>query len=256
MDISFKLYIPHSVYWWPQALDTLRHRFSRSKLGPLWVILNSVIYITTLSFIFSNVFGDDFDKTLLYIATGIIFWNYMSTSLMDCCNAYIENISGIQNTTTPLLSYPLRSLSINFLYLVLNLIFLSIIALLFGDIGLFNLFGFLVGLILLCVNVSILGIFLSLLSARFRDTPFLISNLLQVMFFATPIIWSLDNLKQRIFILELNPFFLLIELIRAPLLRSEFNMNALIFYVLFSLISLVALKSVLDRTLNKVPFWT
>ena len=256
MDILVKLYIPPSVYWWPQALDTLRHRFSRSKLGPLWVILNSVIYITTLSFIFSNVFGDDFDKTLLYIATGIIFWNYMSTSLMDCCNAYIENISGIQNTTTPLLSYPLRSLSINFLYLLLNLIFLSLIALLFGDIGLFNLFGFLVGLILLCVNVSIFGIFLSLLSARFRDTPFLISNLLQVMFFATPIIWSLENLKQRIFILELNPFFLLIELIRAPLLRSEFNMTALIFYVLFAVVSLIMMKFVLDRTLKKIPFWT
>ena len=256
MDISFKLHIPHSVYWWPQALDTLRHRFSRSKLGPLWVILNSVIYITTLSFIFSNVFGDDFDKTLLYIATGIIFWNYMSTSLMDCCNAYIENISGIQNTTTPLLSYPLRSLSINFLYLLLNLIFLFLITLLFGNAGIYNLFGFLVGLLLVCLNVSILGIFLSLLSTRFRDTPFLMSNLLQVMFFATPIIWSLDKLEQRIYILELNPFFLLIELIRGPLLRNEFNLDALIFYTLFSLISLAILKGVLDRTLNKLALWT
>ena len=248
--------IPPAVYWWPQSLGVLRHRFSRSKLGPLWVILNTVIYVSTLSFIFSNVFGNDFSKTITYIGIGIILWNYMSLSLTDCCNSFIENASSVQNTMTPILSYPLRSLSVNFLYFLLNLTFLVLLIMLFVEVKPSMILFAAIGLIFFCLNVFFFGIFLSVLSVRFRDVPFLVSNFLQVMFFVTPIIWSLDNLGKRFYFLELNPFYLLIELVRAPLLRNEINSSALICAVSFSLFSIVVLKVLVEKKLKKIPLWT
>ena len=248
--------IPPAVYWWPQSLDVLRHRFSRSKLGPLWVILNTVIYVSTLSFIFSNVFGNDFNKTISYIGIGIIFWNYMSLSLTDCCNSFIENASSVQNSMTPILSYPMRSLSVNFLYFSLNLTFLALLIIMFVEVKPFMIVCAVIGLILFSLNVFFFGIFLSVLSVRFRDVPFLVSNFLQVMFFVTPIIWSLENMEKRFQFLELNPFYLLIELVRAPLLRNEINNTAIFFAISFSLFSIVVLRIFVVKNLKKIPLWT
>ena len=248
--------IPPTVYWWPQSLDAVKHRFSRSKLGPLWVILNTVIYVLTLSFIFSNVFGNDFNTTISYIGIGIILWNYMSLSFTDCCNSFIENASSVQNSMTPILSYPLRSLSVNFLYFLLNLTFLAFLIIVFVEVKPFMIFCAAIGFILFSLNVFLFGIFLSVLSVRFRDIPFLISNFLQIMFFVTPIIWSLDNLGKRFYFLELNPFYLFIELVRAPLLSNEINGKALIFAVLFLLFSLVVLKVIIEKNMKKIPLWT
>ena len=57
-----------------------------------------------------------------------------------------------------------------------------------------------------------------MLSARFRDLPQIVSTLMQVVFFATPIIWSTEALSGNAVLWTANPFYHLIEIVRAPLL--------------------------------------
>ena len=56
------------------------------------------------------------------------------------------------------------------------------------------------------------------LSTRYRDIPQLVTNFIQVMFFLTPIFWSPLTLPNRPAFVTLNPFYHLIEIVRAPLL--------------------------------------
>ena len=59
-----------------------------------------------------------------------------------------------------------------------------------------------------------------MLSARFRDIPQIIFSAIQVLFFLTPILWSPDLLRSRAYLVDWNPFYHLIEVVRAPLLGT------------------------------------
>ena len=74
------------------------------------------------------------------------------------------------------------------------------------------------GLALLCLNGVWAGLLLGLVSARFRDVPQIVASVVQVAFFLTPIIWKPELLPDCALVLDLNPFFHFVELVRAPLL--------------------------------------
>ena len=74
------------------------------------------------------------------------------------------------------------------------------------------------GLLILAFTTAGIGLILAVLSARFRDVPNLVTNIIQVAFFVTPIIWEPSLLPERTFFLDLNPFYYLLEAVRTPLL--------------------------------------
>ncbi len=77
------------------------------------------------------------------------------------------------------------------------------------------------GLVLLFLNSIWLGIVIAILSTRFYDVPQIVANLLQVVFFSTPIIWQAKALGDAPLIAEINPIYHLVEVVRAPLLGRQ-----------------------------------
>ena len=75
-----------------------------------------------------------------------------------------------------------------------------------------------VALLVLLLNGLWIALFLGLLSARFRDVPLIVASVVQVLFFITPVIWKPEMLPGRALWLDLNPFYHLVEIMRAPLL--------------------------------------
>ena len=76
------------------------------------------------------------------------------------------------------------------------------------------------GLVLLYLNGIWTGLLLGLASARFRDVPPIVDSILRILFFITPVIWMPEFLPERIALLDWNPFFHFLEVVRAPLLGS------------------------------------
>ena len=74
------------------------------------------------------------------------------------------------------------------------------------------------GLAVLLLNLLWIGLALGTLSARFRDVPQIVSSVLQLVFFLTPIMWQADLVPDRAFLVNANPFYHLLEIVRAPLL--------------------------------------
>jgi lipopolysaccharide transport system permease protein len=79
-----------------------------------------------------------------------------------------------------------------------------------------------VGLVLLTINLAWMTLLLGVFCTRYRDVPQTIASLLQVSFYLTPVIWMPELLSKRVgtLLLNVNPFFHLIEIIRAPLLGA------------------------------------
>ena len=76
------------------------------------------------------------------------------------------------------------------------------------------------GLLLVMANLLWMGLVLAIVSARYRDFPKTIESVIPVMMFMTPIMWRPEMMPIQIGvkILQLNPFFWMIDLVRLPLL--------------------------------------
>jgi ABC-type polysaccharide/polyol phosphate export permease len=76
-------------------------------------------------------------------------------------------------------------------------------------------------MLLAMVSLSAITVF-AYLNARFRDVSHLATSLMQVLFYVTPIIWPAELLRERGIghVIDLNPFYHILEVVRHPLLSS------------------------------------
>jgi ABC-2 type transport system permease protein/lipopolysaccharide transport system permease protein len=77
---------------------------------------------------------------------------------------------------------------------------------------------FLPALVIMLFNGLWVCLLLGLLSARFRDIPMIVGSIVQVMFFITPVLWKPDMLPGRALLLDANPFYHFVEIMRGPML--------------------------------------
>ena len=78
----------------------------------------------------------------------------------------------------------------------------------------------LVGLGLIAVNAFAMGMLLGMICARFRDVQQIVASVMPLVFFLSPVLWKPELLKEMQVLLPLNPFFVLIETVRGPLLNG------------------------------------
>jgi len=253
---NLKTIIPPWEYWGPQSIADIKHRFSRSKLGVFWVLLTTTIYIISLTFIFSNVLGNSFSDTILYIGISIVFWNFINNSTNDSCVAFIANRTNIQNTASPIMCYPFRSIFSNVVYLSINLIIVITIYVAFANFSFLGLMLFIIGLGLNIIMMGIAGIYLAIFCVRFRDVPFIVQNIMQVMFFVTPIIWRMEDISNRYSFLEYNPLYILIELVRSPLINGSVNSLYLYYIASVIFVSSIGLIFLINKIKKNIAYWT
>src|SRR5210317_214038 len=83
--------------WTRLAIHDLKQRYRRSVLGSLWYSLNIIFLLFTIGFIFSHITRANFSTVIPYILIGLVVWSYISTSITESINVYIESFSLIKN---------------------------------------------------------------------------------------------------------------------------------------------------------------
>jgi ABC-type polysaccharide/polyol phosphate export permease len=94
-----------------------------------------------------------------------------------------------------------------------------------------------------------------ILSTRFRDIPPVIQNVLQVVFFVTPVFWSIESLPSRPAFVLLNPFNDLLELVRTPLLGGEVSLRTWVVCAVMALVGGTATILLFRRTFARIAYW-
>ena len=111
------------------------------------------------------------------------------------------------------------------------------------------------GIIHLSINGISIGMLLGTLSARFRDIPPIVQTIIQMMFLLTPILWRPNQIPGRELFYLLNPFYYLVEIVRAPL---EGNAPSLfIWAVVLAMTAAGFVVSLLffSRFRNRIVYW-
>jgi ABC-type polysaccharide/polyol phosphate export permease len=204
--------------WIRLASHDIRQRFRRSVLGPFWLTLSMGTLVGTLGFVFSALFRQDIAKTLPYIATGFIFWGLFTTCINDGTTVFISAEADIRNVPMPLSVHFYRMMARNVMIWGFNMAIYFVVAVWFDLMPGWNTLMFIPGFILFLINATWISLAVGVLSTRYRDVPQVITNVIQVIFFLTPIFWSPESLPNRPAFVVFNPFYHLIEIVRAPLL--------------------------------------
>jgi len=195
-------------------------RYRRSRVGAFWLTLNMAVLIGALGAIFGTLFQSEMHEYLPHVCAGIIMWGFITSSLSEGCTTFSGSDGIILQVRMPLFTHILRTLSRNVIIFMHNIVIFPFIALvLVYPVNFYALLS-IVGFFLVCLNLSWLMLILAILCARFRDMTQVVTNFLQILFYATPIMWMVKVLPDHVSktFIEFNPFYHFIELVRAPLL--------------------------------------
>jgi len=204
--------------WSRLGWHDIRKRYRRSVLGPFWLTLSMAVMVASLGLIYGTLFRLDLEGYLPFLAIGLATWTFVSSFLNEGCSGFIELEPLIKNVRIPMSVHILRVLWRNLIIFGHNIVIFAVVALVFrvwpGAAGLLSL----AGLALLLVNASWIMLLLGMVCTRFRDVPPIVASVIQLLFFVTPVMWKPELLGDRRYLMALNPFHHLIEIIRAPLL--------------------------------------
>lgn len=234
----------------------IRQRYSRSRLGPLWLTISMGIMVSTLGVVYGTLFGQKLGDYLPMVSVGLVIWTLFSSIVNEGSLAYISSANYIRQVRTPRLIYIFQVAWRNCAIFAHNFVIVLIVLAIFRVKSWGVLPLFIPGLILLMLNAFWMAALSGLLSARFRDLPQIVAAFLQVAFYITPILFSGNMLAgKHHWIVAFNPLAYLIDVVREPLLG---NTPSVVTWVVASGMAVLGWSLALvltGRYHKRIPYW-
>lgn len=190
-------------------------KYKHSFLGVLWSFISPLLQIAVYALVFQVILKSDIENYTVYLCCGLIPWQYFSAVILRGAASIIDNGNIIKKVYFPREILPISvvtSEGVNFL--ISTIIILGFV--IFGGVGLsINiLWYFLILAIQYIVSIGFAFI-VSSLSVYFRDLLHLLGIIIQLLFYATPIVYSINSVPQGFqWIVKINPMSYLIEAYR------------------------------------------
>lgn len=196
----------------------IQQRYARSSLGPFWITLSMGVMVGAMGLVYGTLFGQDMKSYLPLIGSGFVLWALISGILNESCFAFINNANFIRQSDVSLWVYIFQVLWRQMIILAHNVVVIVVLRIVFNVKGYDHLLLFIPGLLVLLLNLTWMSYMAAIWSARYRDVPQLIASCLQILFYITPLMWWPHMLKKHQWIITINPFSSLVDLVRAPVL--------------------------------------
>ncbi len=221
------------------VLRDIKIRYKRSVLGLLWSFLNPLSQLLVLGFVFGVVLPLNIANYPLFLFSGVLAWNWLSSSLVSAATSVTDNRQLIRQPGFPASMLPAVAVATNLVHFLLALPVLLI----FGILGTG---GFTVAIAALPVVIGLQFLFtlgiaylVAAFHVTFRDTQYLLGLVLMLGFYLTPIFYDSAAVPAQYYgIYRLNPMLYLVNAYRAILIRGELPDG-------FDLLVLTLLSSVL-----------
>lgn len=239
------------------AYYDIKNRYRRSVIGPFWLTISMGVMIASTGIVFGRIFNTPMDQYLPFLTVGNIFWMFISGLIIDGCSAFIDSEGMIKQLPISLFAHVLRVLWRNVLILIHNISILPLVLLFMGkEIGL-EVLLFIPGLLLVVLCLSWLMLLLAMLCVRYRDLPQIVASVLQVAFYLTPIIWMPSHVADPMSVafIQINPFYHLLDLVRAPLLGTEPSLISWLVVLIIAVVGWAITVLVFLRLRHRVAYW-
>ncbi len=234
--------------------------YKQTILGPLWFFIQPLFTTIIFTFIFGNLAGlstDGLPQPLFYMA-GITAWNYFADCLTKTSTVFRDNAHIFGKVYFPRLIMPLSIVVSNLVrFGVQMLLFFVMIGYYLTQNEMGSLFYPNIYVLLFPVLVLMmallglgLGLIITALTTKYRDLAFLITFGVQLMMYATTVIYPLSAAPEKYrWLIELNPMTGIIEAFRYGFLgQGVFTVDSFGYSVIFTLISLLFGVLIFNKT--------
>ena len=203
----------------------IKLQYRGSILGLFWTCLQPLLTMVVLSFVFSMIFGKNSVANYpVYLLTGRLLFDFYSGSTKKSMRSIRSNASIIKKVYVPKYAYPFSNILSTFITFSISLIDLVVV------IAFFNIFVpgkaiyitpcvllALIPILVLAVLSTGVGFILATLQVFFRDVEYLYDVFCLLLFYMTPIVYTVDKLKlgAAAVVLKANPLYGIITAFRA-----------------------------------------
>lgn len=245
--------LPIAIY---NAYANIKARYKRTTLGPFWLTISAAITILILGLIWGSVFNADLTTFFPYVTVGFITWGFISALILESPLLFFEQSTIMKNIKLPIFYYVSMFLIKNLIIYAHNFVVIVFVMMFFQvPITIYTLLFIPNLLLLLCISYFSVVV-LSIMSSRFHDIHPIINSITMLIFLMTPILWEPSAvIGKRAFLVEFNPFFHFIQLIREPLLGRAPTMMNYLFSVAMLVIVGITATYLLKQYRHRLVFW-
>jgi lipopolysaccharide transport system permease protein len=241
--------------WSKFAWHDMVARYRRSWVGPFWLVLTTAIFVGAMSLVYGTLFHMAVREYLPFVAIGIVSWGFIAATATEGVTTFVEAENYIRQVRVNLFVYVFRVVWRNVLVFGHQFAVVLMVLVLFGKLTLHTLPLATLGIFLFLLQAVWVAPLLGLLGTRFRDLQPIIANMLQVLFFVTPVIWPPSQLGARRWIADLNPLQSLIAIIREPLLGAVPSIQDYLYVIAITAAGFVLAALTYARFRLRVVYW-
>lgn len=221
---------------WSLAWHDVGSRYRGSILGPFWITLSMGLMVLGIGFLYANLFGISLQIFLPYVALGIVFFGVMTGTINEGCETFVQAAGMLSQTSLPMFTFVWRTLFRNLINLAHHLVIVVAMLVFYGYWRTADVPLALLGVLLMLLNATWVSMLAGIASARFRDIPQIVVSVMQFAIFMTPVFWLPTKFGASYkAILDFNPFYHLLQAVRAPLLGETVELNSYVVLVAMAL---------------------
>lgn len=190
----------------------LKARYRGSILGFFWSLANPLLLLAVYTVVFTKFFPQQVVQPYpLFLFSGILPWTFFAAAVLESTSSISANAGLIKKVMFPAEALPIVVVLSHLVHFALALPILLAAILAFAAMGKFTISWtiLLAPVLMLMQTLFVMGIAMTVSSASvlFRDLRDIVSNLMQLGFFITPIIYLIDNIQSRLLraMLRVNP---------------------------------------------------
>lgn len=199
----------------------LTARYKNTFFGFLWVVINPLMQMYVIGFVFKFFIKDPIANYYYYLLVGLLIWNFFSLSLGKATASIVNERSLIKKANFPRETIPISIILSNFVHLLIAFGILLVPLIINGILSINNFPRLLAGITLLLAFTTGLSLLTSALNVKYRDVSFFVQAILIVWFYATPVVYSISVIPYELmWIWRLNPMTSIIQLFQNALMSA------------------------------------
>lgn len=213
------------------ALRDVKVRYKQTAIGAAWAVLQPLIVTAVFAVVFGRLarLPSDGVPYALFALAGLVPWTAFASSLQGASLSLVNNVNLVGKVYFPRLCLPLAAALAGLVDLAVSLVVLIVVALLYGVVpgaGMLVLPGLVVLLLLACLGPAL---WLAAVNVRYRDVRQVIPFLVQVLLFASPVVYPSTLIEGPLrYLYALNPVVGVVEGFRWAVLGTGRDVLAVV----------------------------
>jgi lipopolysaccharide transport system permease protein len=231
------------------TVSDLKIKYQSSVLGFAWSLLNPLLTMLVLYFVFSKAFRTDQESFALYLLIGIVTWRFLANGTSSSMLAIVGRRSLVTKIYIPRQILVLSTVLSSFISSMLEFFVLFVLLIVFGVDLSPNMLLFPFVYAVYFVMVYGMSLALASLYVYYRDLNQIWEVLLQLGFFLSPVVYPLAGVPDKyIELYMLNPVTVVMQINRETLLYSETaSAGSLLFITIVAIVILAAGSALFKR---------